>query len=140
MESNETVKWRIYPLLEDPKRTALFVILVLVTIAVVDIAFGERWLTALATLFLLGSLRMFWTPTWFEVTSEGIVVKTPFYRVTHRWERFKIVKNDPRGLVLTPFRSDSRLESFRGLFLRLPPNDPELKTLVKTECEKYLTT
>lgn len=137
-EPNPTVSWRIFPFTEDLRRTAFFAVAVVLCLLAVEYAFHERWLTGLAMLFLLGSLRMFWTPTWYELTTEGVLVQTPFYRVTHKWERFRIVKDDVRGLVLTPFKSDNRLESFRGLFLRLPPDDAALKQRVRKECERYL--
>ncbi len=137
-EPTPTNSWRILPLTEDYRKTAFFAMAVAVCLLAVQLGFQENWLTALAALFLLGSLRMFWSPTWYEITREGVVVRTAFYRVVHKWERFKVVKDDPRGLVLTPFRSNSRLESFRGLFLRLPLNQLELKADIRRQCEHYL--
>jgi len=137
-EIQTPVSWSIFPLAEDMKKAAFFLFAVVVCPVVIEAAFHERWLTILSMLFLLGSLRMFWTPTWFELTDEGVVVRTPFYKVVHKWERFKVIKDDPRGLILTPFKSDSRLEAFRGLFLRLPPRDELLKKEVRAQCKHFL--
>ena len=135
---NQPVTWRIFPLLEDKRRSALFVVIVALAVVAVQVGFGERWLTVLALLFLLASLRMFWTPTYYRIDARGITVSTPFYRVTHQWSRFRIIKDDPRGIVLSPFRSNSRLEAFRALFLRVPLRDKVLKSEIRAACEQYL--
>lgn len=138
MSSENNIRWRILPITEERGKTIVFIVAVVVILAGIHVSFGEWWLTLLATLFLLGSLRMFWSPTWYIVSPDGVVVKSWFYRVTHKWERFRAVKDDVRGLVLSPFKSDSRLENYRALFLRLPPAQPDLKRQVRESCERYL--
>lgn len=124
---HKIIEWSIYPLSEDWKKSVLFFLITGGILIAIHYSFYERWLTLLSALFLLGSLRMYWTPTYFRMNENGVEVRTPFYKVVHKWERFTTVKDDPRGLILTPFRSDSRLEAYRALFLRLPPNSNELK-------------
>lgn len=134
-----SVEWMIFPITEDWKKTSLFVFITFGILFGIHLTFQERWITLLSAIFLFGSLRMFWTPTFYKMDKSGVVVKTPFYKVVHPWERFRAMKDDPRGIVLSPFKSNSRLEAYRALFLRLPPNSEELKQKIKEIAQQYLS-
>ncbi|MCX7836015.1 MAG: hypothetical protein N2450_08120 [bacterium] len=139
-KQNPSIEWMIFPITENWKNTVAFFLITFGLIAIIQISFQERWLTLLSAIFLFGSLRMFWTPTFYKVDDKGVEVKTPFYKLVHPWSRFRALKDDPRGLILSPFKSESRLEAYRALFLRLPPNSKELKQKITDVVLNYLPT
>jgi hypothetical protein len=72
----------------------------------------------LGLLMLAGSLGTYFLPTDYVLTATG--VESRFIGVTRRfrWGQFRSFYRDRHGVLLSPFPRPSRLENFRGLYVR----------------------
>lgn len=78
-------------------------------------------LTALAVVFLAGSLRSFFLPRRYRLDAEGASESGPLCQPrTLAWSSIRRVSQGPSGLHLSLLHSTSRLVPDRGLFLRTP--------------------
>jgi hypothetical protein len=74
----------------------------------------------IALLLTILSLTEIFFPFKYALYENGIVVDRFFYKVKHEYSYYKKVLNDKNGIFLSPFRYETRLESFRGILLRIP--------------------
>ena len=77
-------------------------------------------------LFLLFSLRGFYIPTRYRLSAEGIAVKEPLFTRTRTWAECKSLHRDKHGVLVSPFSYTTRLENFRGVYLRFDNNGREV--------------
>ena len=71
------------------------------------------------------SLTEIFFPFKYALYENGIIVDRFFYKVKHEYSYYKKVLNDKNGIFLSPFRYETRLESFRGILLRIPKDKKE---------------
>lgn len=71
---------------------------------------------------LLFTLRDFFAPSSYELSSQGLVVDGLLKaRKVYPWKRFRSYLKDRNGLFLSPYRSKKASEGYRGVFLPLQP-------------------
>lgn len=51
---------------------------------------------------------------------DRLVVDRYFYKIRHEYAYYKKVSLDKNGVFLSPYRISTRMESFRGVLLRIP--------------------
>lgn len=51
---------------------------------------------------------------------DRLVVDRYFYKIRHEYSYYKKVSKDKNGIFLSPYRISTRMESFRGILLRIP--------------------
>ncbi|MDA3886323.1 MAG: hypothetical protein PF638_12080 [Candidatus Delongbacteria bacterium] len=56
---------------------------------------------------------------------DRLVVDRYFYKIRHEYVYYKKVVMDKNGIFLSPYRISSRMESFRGILLRIPADKRE---------------
>lgn len=110
--------WKVHLVKEDALyRSVLAVSIVVMAVAVVQIYGGSLFLTIPLTVFLLISVADYFLPIRFRITNRGAYrVSTMGVRFLE-WERVKRVYIDDKGIKLSLFQKQTRLEAFRGLFL-----------------------
>lgn len=80
-------------------------------------------MVVLSAVFLAGSLLSFWAPTRFELGPEGIAIYGPLPIWQRRpWAQIRAFEVAANGVLVSPFRERSRLDNFRGVFLRTEDN------------------
>lgn len=82
---------------------------------------------------MLGSLSPFFLPTYYELDNEKVKVKFFFNTKEKEWNMFKSFYVDKNGVLLSPFEKPSRLENFRGLYVRFNQNKEEVVDFVKSK-------
>ena len=111
---------RVHPAAAHPRRAFLVVLLLTgITWGLTQLAPGLMVL--LLSLMLWGSLASFFLPTTYGLCEEGLRVQLGPFQHLYPWRRFRRVVRDRNGLLLSPFTRSHSLESFRGLFLPLHP-------------------
>ena len=89
----------------------------------VYVSFASIAVAVLSAAFLVGSLLPFWAPTRFELGPEGIAIFGPLPIWQRRpWAQFRAFDVAANGVLVSPFRKQSRLDNFRGVFLRTEAN------------------
>ncbi len=126
-----SLSWRVHPLRQD-WRVSFGVITLLILLW-----WGIwRWtrsglFTFLSILILLVSLSSFFFPVTFSLDREYVTVKSNFTTRRRRWGEFKSFWVDRHGVLLSPFKGRSRLESFRGLYIRFSNNRDKVVSFIQ---------
>ena len=119
------------PVLEEPvKKSAILVASILLfsllTARVMD---GLFW-GVFSTLVLVFALRSYFLRGEFVLDDEGITIRRGFFSRRHPWSDFRRAIADGRGVFLSPFEKPSKLDAFRGEYLRCPGRQEEVLEFV----------
>ena len=111
------VKWVSWPLRDEPRpKTALLLGLVALTVLVSSLLNLYCGILALVLLFIL--LGPYFLPCRFEVSETGVKKFFFLFNRYRVWSVYKRCVLQKDGVFLGKFAAPSRLDSFRGDFLR----------------------
>lgn len=111
------VKWVSWPLRDEPHRkTALLLLCVAVTVFISSLLALYYGILALVLLFIL--LGPYFLPSRFEVSETGVKKFFFLFNRDRPWSAYKRYVRQKDGVFLSTFPAPSRLDSFRGDFLR----------------------
>lgn len=131
MTDDIKLEWTVHPLKANWKVSiALIAFLIAINITIYFSFEGITFLF-LSVVFLFGSLSSYFLPTTYILNNEGITVKSIFRKSTRNWNYFKSYYPERKGVFLSPFPQPSRLENFRGLFVRFNNNRTEVMEFIK---------
>lgn len=101
-------------------RPVIKVIAVLGFFLMLLVGFVElSWVGAIVALIVSVIVFLqFVLPTAFTIKEKSITVEFMFSKKDYEFSRFKSCYPDNSGVLLSPFSSPSRLENFRGLYVR----------------------
>jgi hypothetical protein len=68
-------------------------------------------------------MRQFFIRTHYIVDAEGVRIHSLGGQTKRSWNYFKSFYEDKNGVLLSPFKDKSYLESFRGVYLIFPDKD-----------------
>ncbi|MBD3169823.1 MAG: hypothetical protein GF307_10100 [candidate division Zixibacteria bacterium] len=111
-----------HPAACSAKRTAIVVLFLLAVFVAVYFTTESVVLTAVAVLIMVGSLASFFLPTTYIFDTEGLHIKTMSGKRSFNWGRFRSFYPDKNGVLLSPYLRPSRLENFRGVYIRFADN------------------
>lgn len=118
-------------------KTAIFVeIFLLFLVGVVYVLTLSPIFTFAAALILWGSLSQFYLKTTFEFTERKVRVKYLINKIEKDWSQYRSYYEDKHGVLLSPFVRTSRLENFRGIYIRFADNREEVMAIVKSKIRK----
>jgi hypothetical protein len=130
-----TLRWRSWPLTENLPRSILRVALFLGLCALVGVGFGG-WEYALLAMVLVGlSLLRFFLPTTYVLDEQAATARVLGPARKLPWSQVRRVGVGPAGVFLSPFERPSRLDSFRGMFLRFAHNADEVTSFVRKQTD-----
>lgn len=127
----EAVEWIVHPAKRNMRTTVLVTIFLIVVVIVVYFAASSVWFGVLAFIFLFGSLASFYFPTRYRMTQKEIVIKTKAQTLVKKWSQYRTYHPDKNGVLLSPFVRKTRLENFRGTYIRFEGNRDEVVGFVK---------
>lgn len=141
MESGDgaILEWICHPAKKNPKITVIVTLFLFVLVVMVYYMTYSVWFAILAVLILFGSLASFYFPTRYKLTTDEIIVITKMQALHKKWSQYRSVYPDKNGVLLSPFIKPSRLENFRGLYLRFWYNRDEVMAFVKERMSKEKT-
>jgi len=100
---------------------------------------GESVFFAVLTgFFLFINLRNFFLETSIILNNEGIALKEVFYTRKRPWSKCKSLHIDRCGVLVSPFSYPTRLENFRGIYLRFEGNKDEVMTFLKRKIKSKI--
>ena len=123
--------WRVHPLRESWMQSTLLLLFLLLLFSGVYWLFQSVFVTLLSTIFVTSSLYRYFVPFRYELYEHELVVTAPFYRLTKSWDAFRSFYVDNNGVLLSPFAKPSRLENFRGVYVRFGANRSEALDFIK---------
>jgi len=136
MSDEAVLKWSIHPVKRSIKISIFVIFFLLVVWFLVYLTTFSLFLTIVSVVIMLGSLSPFFLPTYYELNNEKIKVKFFFNTKEKEWDMFRSFYVDKNGVLLSPFEKPSRLENFRGLYVRFNQNKDEVVDFVKSKIEK----
>ncbi len=138
-ESTDEIRleWIAHPAKQRPlAAVTVAIFILLVGFGVYSWTFSPLF-TAFAVIVLAGSLAGFYFPTRYRLYDSYIEVKYTVTSMKREWHQFRTYWPDRNGVLLSPFPHKSRLENFRGLYLRYGQGDKgKILEMIKSKVEK----
>jgi len=135
-EFSSSLEWVCHPAKKNIKVTALVSIFIVILVGVVYFMTYSIWFALLGFLILFGSLASFYFPTSYRLTDDEIIVKTKAQTLKKKWSQYRTYYPDKNGVLLSPFARPSRLENFRGLYIKFWYNKDDVIAFVKKQINK----
>lgn len=131
MAENSTIEWVSFPAAEHPRKTILSTIFILGLALTLHLLYGPLY--GIFTILILWlSLLPYYSQTTYLLDKDGIVIKKVFYTIRKNWSQYRSFYPDRNGVLLSPFPVPSRLENFRGLFIRFSNNRDEAIAFIES--------
>jgi hypothetical protein len=127
----EQLSWISHPARIRRTATALVLIFMLAVFVVVYMITGSVFMVILAGLIFIGALSTFFFPTRYEITKDKVKVKYLINKIEKEMKNFRSYYPDKNGVLLSPFPRPSRLENFRGIYIRYHQNKQEVDSFIK---------
>ncbi len=121
MIKNE-LAWRSWPIIDRPRTLLLVIPIFIATLAAVYIFSAEIPWIFIAALILTFGLREYFLPVRYSIGESGVAVHYLLWKRPRPWSEVRRVVVSKHGVFLSPFPGPSRLESYRGLYLRFADN------------------
>jgi hypothetical protein len=134
--SADVLRWRSWPLVDETPQSYLKVAVFVGASALVGFAFGDLWYGLVAAVLLAAASGRFFLPTRFELDATGVGVRFCGQTRQMGWSRVGRIIVQEAGVFVSPFAKPSRLDSFRGVFLRFTGNADEVVTFVRDARQK----
>ncbi|MCX6833009.1 MAG: hypothetical protein NT028_12940 [candidate division Zixibacteria bacterium] len=125
------LSWSTHPAKARPLVTTLVILFLIVLAVLVYLLTYSAIFTVIAALILYGSLTQYFTKTTYEFTDIKVRVKYVVNKIEKDWAQYRSYYVDKNGVLLSPFAGPSRLENFRGLFIRFASNKDQVMEVVR---------
>lgn len=123
--------WRVCLLREQPAKMLLVAPIVFAGIVVSIILFRSLIFTAVTFFLFLSSLAEYIFPISYEIDKEGASSKALIGKTRIEWKNVKKYYIDEHGIKLSPLKKQSRLEAYRGVYLRFGNRRDEVIRIVR---------
>ena len=104
---------------DDPRTFFKAILAVFIVNIFIYYMFNPTYGTIALFLTILSLTEIFF-PFKYALYEKGIIVDRFFYKVKHEHGYYKKVYDDKNGIFLSPYRYKTRMDSFRGILLRIP--------------------
>ncbi|HFD04962.1 MAG TPA: hypothetical protein ENJ25_02330 [Firmicutes bacterium] len=124
-------KWTSHPIIENQVRTILLMLFLILIFVGVYFLYGFWWFL-ISFVFILSSLSSYFMKTEYTISENGVEVRSFLSHLKKDWQYYRSFYEDKNGIFLSPFVKHSRLENFRGLYLRFGLGDRDkIRTIIK---------
>ncbi len=130
-ENEPVLSWTVHLATQDPFKLACSLAVMAFVCAAAYWAVGPLGPVA-AALVMLGSLADFLFPVRYEITPTRAACRMLFKRAEMRWENVRRCYLDQNGVKLSPLDRGSRLEAFRGIYIRFNGNREQVIAAVES--------
>lgn len=136
METNPELIWSHWPAKQRPLVTALVLALFLLMWLACYSWLKNIFITSLLMLAVFIYLAEFFFPTKFGIDSKKVWKKIFIINIEKKWSNLRSYYTDKRGVLISPFTRPSRLETFRGIYLRF---DQEKREEILSLIDTYIS-
>ncbi|OYD13624.1 hypothetical protein CH333_10655 [candidate division WOR-3 bacterium JGI_Cruoil_03_44_89] len=124
------MKWSSHPCAENKKRTTFLLVFLGVLFVGLFIWF-KLWGLLIGIVLVGSALYPYFIPTRYEFSEEYMVIKGFFLQQKKWWGEFRSFYPDRNGVFLSPFPEPTRLENYRGIYIRFGNKRDEVMEYVK---------
>jgi len=114
----ESLEWVCHPARRNMTVTLAVSVFILVLVVVIYYVTFSVLFGILAFVILFGSLAGFYFPTRYRLSDDSIMVKTTTQTLRKKWSQYRTFYPDKNGILLSPFARPTRLENFRGMYIK----------------------
>ena len=125
----ELLRWRSVPAKRSARTTALVVSMISGVPALLFLLYGP-FFGLLGIVILSGSMMPFFLPTTYWLTDQAVHKRYLGIEQRRAWTEFRSLYPDQNGILLSPFAHPSRLENFRGMYVRFEGNRDAVLAIV----------
>lgn len=126
----EKMSWVSHPAKIRKTAAGLVLSFIIIVFIVVYMVTMSLLMVFLAMIIFAASLSSFFFPTHYELSRDRVKVKYIFNKVEKQLDSFRSYYPDKNGVLLSPFTRPSRLENFRGLYIRYHLNKQEVDSFL----------
>jgi hypothetical protein len=117
-EEKPLYEWEFHPAKANWLVTTLVTVFLFLLLVIVFWMTQSRLFTIIGTFVLLGSMRSFYFPTTYKLYNDYIRVRYTVTTVKKDWKIYRTVSEERNGVFLSTFARPTRMENFRGMFLK----------------------
>lgn len=130
---NEEVilSWTVHLARECPGKLVCSIMAIVFASLAAHFVIGGIAAIAVAIIMLI-SASDFLFPVKYIITKDGATCKMLLKSASIRWENVRNIYLDNYGIKLSPLAVQTRLEAFRGVFLRFSGNEAQVIDIVKS--------
>ena len=129
------MEWTSIPYRENKRKTIFLAIFLVVLVVGLYFSFGVFW-AILSIVLIGGAILPYFLPTTYVLDDKGVKKKGLIMETRKLWEDFRSYYPDKNGVLLSPFVRPSRLENFRGLYIRFKENREEVLAIIEKNISK----
>jgi hypothetical protein len=133
MSEGTTLEWSSHPVKRKTVVSILVALFLLAVWLVVYVTTSSILLTGLAVIIMLASMSSFFLPTRYELDQKKVKIRFFFTNREREWSAFRSFYVDKNGVLLSPFAKPSRLENFRGVYVRFSRNKDQVVDFVRSK-------
>jgi len=130
--AKEALIWTTHPLKKSKRNTLLVILFLILTPGIIFVSTNSLFFLFLSFVILIGSLSSFFLPTTYELSEDRIKVRFFLNTKEMEWKKYRSFYVDKNGVLLSPFEKPSRLENFRGLYIRFNQNKDQVLNFIKS--------
>lgn len=124
--------WSSHPLAQEPPaRSALLCALIAGVSLMAGLTFHGPGYGLISLAVLVGSLSRYFLPTRYRLDAAGVRASHLGRSQMQTWEQIRRADLRRDGVFLSPFPRPSRLDSFRGVYLRFHANRDQVRDFVQ---------
>jgi hypothetical protein len=127
----KSFSWISHPARERPVATVFVLLFILGIFYLVFRITGGLIMVLIAGLIFFITLSTYFFPTRYTIDEKMVSVKYMFSLKQRNLSAFRMMYPGRRGVLLSPFLAPSRLENFRGFYLRYGEDN-------KTEVDEFI--
>jgi hypothetical protein len=120
-----TLSWTVHPLVENRRKSVLLGLFLVLLLFGIYWSFQSIYVVLLSAIFFLGSLYKYFLPFQHQCEADRLIIRSCCYKLERSWTTFRSFYVDANGVLLSPFARPTRLENFRGVYVRFGKHTPE---------------
>lgn len=120
-----TLSWTVHPIVENWRKSLLLGLFLALLLFGIYFGFQSIYVALISGIVLIGSLYKYFLPFHHQCEADRIIITSCCYRLERSWETFRSFYVDANGVLLSPFARPTRLENFRGVYVRFGKHTPE---------------
>ena len=130
-KTTSPLSWRVHPLRQESAARTTCLLALIFAVSAMAAWSLEHILFGLISLVVLAlSMARYLLPTDYVVDDQGVTTKNLGVARRLTWRQINRIDVHADGLFLSPFRVPSRLDGFRGLFVRYADNQAQVAVAI----------
>lgn len=136
MNGKKEISWKAHPMVDEfPKSIGAIFLVILFSIAF-GYFFASPGIGGLSFIILFLATLTYFVPVYYNINEEKLTIKFLFLKTIRPIRKFKNYYHNSTGVNLSTFSSPSRLDAFRGNYLRFNHNQKEVLEFLKGVIQK----